>query len=377
MTKWIEAQVPRVQSLLKYILKTEAQRFPSIASVLLRIATNPGRMFRSRLVFLGAASEYRPLDEVFDPLEDEEKEWEGVCQQLRSLNWQKISKEEMPDLWLEQKPKHWALSNRFFLVASAIEILHLATLIHDDVIDGAPLRRGLETVHRVVGVPQAVLLGDYLFSLSFGLLNENLPRPMLRILASCFGLMAQAELEEIEFKDQFFEMLERPSKLRYLKLIGKKTGLLVALSLLAGASMAGAEQNKLENLGRAGYSLGIAFQIHDDLKDYLGDSTSTGKPTGLDLKDRFITLPLIEGLTVENNPSQKTELINWITIYVKTENLSEQEKIFQKVVGRLHQLGAFERVNQEKENYIQRCLSQVTDLKTEFSALVSAFINKV
>jgi len=180
--------------------------------------------------------------------------------------------------------------------AAVIEMLHLATLIHDDIIDEAKLRRGKPSIQAKYSKEYAVYMGDYLFTQCFVMMAEqsyspeNLKRAARAISRVCLGEMLQSKFRyetSITTRD-------------YLKIISGKTAALFAMSLGIGAYESGAEEAVAKTLGRIGYNVGMAFQIKDDLLDYKGDDEVVGKETKLDILRGFYTLPIIRGLKTDS-----------------------------------------------------------------------------
>lgn len=183
-----------------------------------------------------------------------------------------------------QKP----LPEKIYQIAAAVEILHLATLIHDDVIDKAKTRRGAPTVNAEVGDRNAVLTGDFLFSRCFSIVADHATMENARILARGVSHICESEIAQSRRFD--------PATLsvrNYLHRIIGKTALLFSLSLFVGAEELKAPRTLTTSLRRIGYSVGISFQIIDDILDITGTPETIGKSTGGDLREGIYTLPVI------------------------------------------------------------------------------------
>jgi heptaprenyl diphosphate synthase len=180
-------------------------------------------------------------------------------------------------------------------LGAAIEMLHMATLVHDDIIDEAAVRRGIETLHSLSGSRAAVLIGDWLFAASFSLISELAALEHARGIA---GLVAQICSSEIRQSAERFSV--NPSVRRYLRTIAGKTALLFSISFSLGARESGAAAEVCRTLRRLGYSLGMGFQIIDDILDFEGSAAETGKPAGSDLAQGIFTLPVILGLRADD-----------------------------------------------------------------------------
>ncbi|MCS5552896.1 MAG: polyprenyl synthetase family protein [SAR324 cluster bacterium] len=169
--------------------------------------------------------------------------------------------------------------------AKVIEYLHTATLLHDDVVDGAETRRARQTVCRIWGNEASVLSGDYLFAMAFYQLTKMRNAEVLRLMSDTTTRMARGELLQLT------RSFEASDEEEYLEIIINKTACLFAAAIKTGALLAGSSQDSADQLYEYGMALGIAFQIVDDALDYT-DENKTGKPVGGDLQERKITMPL-------------------------------------------------------------------------------------
>lgn len=171
--------------------------------------------------------------------------------------------------------------------ASLIELLHTATLVHDDVVDESDERRGLFSVNALWKNKAAVLVGDYLLSRGLSLSLQYGEHVMLEMVTHAVKEMSEGELLQIE-KARFLNITEET----YLEIIRKKTASLIAVCCSCGAYSAGASKENIEKMHAFGKNAGIAFQIKDDLFDFQ-KANQTGKPVGLDLQERKMSLPVI------------------------------------------------------------------------------------
>lgn len=172
--------------------------------------------------------------------------------------------------------------------AIAVELIHMASLIHDDLIDGSELRRNRPTVQKKWGSHQAVLGGDYLFAKAFGVLAEGQLIKPLGIVVQAIQNMCHGEI--LQDGDQFNLKV---SLEQYYERITKKTAVLLEASCKVGALVSGAEEDEAALMGRFGLELGLAFQIIDDILDLCGDELKMGKPKYTDLNKGNLTLPII------------------------------------------------------------------------------------
>jgi len=186
------------------------------------------------------------------------------------------------------------------LLGNVVEYLHAATLLHDDVLDDAAVRRGAPSANRVWGNHLAVLGGDFLYTTAFDLLLSAAPREIIRVLCRCSLDMIDGEVLQRRWRS-------RPeiSEETYLAVVARKTASLISGCCRAGALLAGAEPVRVEALAQFGSSLGTAFQVIDDTLDYLADPARLGKALGGDLRQGTVTLPLIHLLRREGlDPEQ-------------------------------------------------------------------------
>lgn len=196
------------------------------------------------------------------------------------------------------------INDSTYRAASLVELLHTATLVHDDVVDDSDERRGFFSVNALWKNKIAVLVGDYLLSKGLLLSVKNKDYHLLEIVSESVEAMSEGELLQIE-KTRNLNLSEEV----YYDIIRKKTASLIASCCAIGAASAGANAEQIEQMRLFGEKIGIAFQMKDDLLDY-GDS-DIGKPTGIDLKEKKLTLPII--YTINNaDSSTRSFIINTI-----------------------------------------------------------------
>jgi octaprenyl-diphosphate synthase len=183
------------------------------------------------------------------------------------------------------------INERTYRGASLVEILHTATLIHDDVVDGADTRRGFASINAVWKNKIAVLMGDYLLARGLLLSLEHDDFAFLKITSTSVRRMSEGELHQIQ-RSRKLDMDEAS----YLRIIGDKTASLLATCCEIGATSATADTELHARLRSYGENVGLAFQIRDDILDYTGRTSITGKPAGLDLAEKKLTLPLVHAL---------------------------------------------------------------------------------
>lgn len=169
--------------------------------------------------------------------------------------------------------------------AAAFELIHTASLVHDDIIDQSPLRRGRPTVHTAYGLGHAIVAGDFLFTQGFAL-SGRLPKSVIAVTAEACVRLAEGEVMEQRL------LADEVDEERYLEIIVKKTAEPIRACAKTGAILAGASADVVEAMGHYGVEVGIAFQIADDVLDIAGDPKETGKVVGQDAKTGVLTLPV-------------------------------------------------------------------------------------
>ena len=188
-------------------------------------------------------------------------------------------------------------------LSAAIELIHTATLVHDDIIDDSEWRRNQPSVYSKWGREISIVSGDYLYAKAF-LILAGLEDPRInQAFAACAHVMCEGEMKQIEKRSQF---LMKESD--YLKIIHQKTAALFQAACMGGAYFSGTSMENIEKLGRYGFGLGMAFQIVDDCLDLVGETETMGKTAGLDLNKHEVTLPLLY-LFEELSVSDRQELM--------------------------------------------------------------------
>tara|TARA_B100000809_G_scaffold258681_1_gene302289 strand:+ start:306 stop:1304 length:999 start_codon:yes stop_codon:yes gene_type:complete len=211
------------------------------------------------------------------------------------------------------------VEDKTYRAASLIELLHTATLVHDDVVDDSNERRGFFSVNAIWKNKIAVLVGDYLLSQGLLMSVDNNEFELLKIMSTAIKQMSEGELLQIE-KSRLLDITEEV----YFDVIQKKTASLIASCCAAGAASVQNDKEIIAKLEKFGELVGLAFQIKDDIFDY-GDSEKVGKPTGNDIREQKMTLPLIY---VINNASKEVsrELINIV------KNHNEEKSHIKKAI---------------------------------------------
>ena len=256
------------------------------------------------------------------------------------------------------------VNERTYRGASVIELIHTATLVHDDVVDDSNKRRGFFSINALWKNKIAVLVGDYLLSKGLLLSIENEDFDLLKIISVAVREMSQGELLQIE-KARNLDITEEI----YYDIIRQKTATLLASCCALGAQSVNATTEEVDKMHRFGEVLGMAFQIKDDLFDY-GDQR-IGKPTGIDIKEQKMTLPLIHTLNVVSKKEKKT-LIN----IVKNDNKNKVK--VKELISIVKEKGGLDFAIKKMESYRKEALSLLFEFqKNEFRDALELMLNYV
>ena len=260
------------------------------------------------------------------------------------------------------------VNDKSYRAASLIELLHTATLVHDDVVDEANLRRGFFSVNALWKNKIAVLVGDFLLSKGLLLSVENEDYDLLKIVSSAVKDMSEGELLQIE-KSRKLDIEESV----YFDIIRKKTAVLISSCCACGASSMNQNKEIIKKLYLFGEKVGTAFQIKDDLFDYT-QSSFIGKPTGIDIREQKMTLPLIYTL---NNVDKKTK--NGIINTVK--NHHKNDKKVADLIELIKNTGGLKYASEIMKNYQKESLTILSEFpdseaKNSLKLLVDYVINR-
>jgi geranylgeranyl pyrophosphate synthase len=253
------------------------------------------------------------LSTIYEPIQEDLVRVEDRLRSVCEVDFPQLSKlleHSLKSGGKRIRPALVLLSGKFYHydpsyllpMASAVEIFHTATLVHDDVIDNSPVRRGRPTINKVWGEDKAILLGDYLLAKSQELVADTQNLRVIKLLAQTFMTLSSGEL------NQAFDAFNlAQTRQHYLQRISAKTASLISLATESGAILSQAPEKSVEALRGYGHNLGIAFQIVDDILDFIGTEEEMGKPIGSDLAQGTLTLPamlLLERYR-EDNPVQR------------------------------------------------------------------------
>ena len=250
-----------------------------------------------------------------------------------------------------------AEKNKIYEIAAGIEIFHMSTLVHDDIIDDASIRRGSKTVQKKFGNKTAVFIGDYLLSKSLELFERNLSSHSKKKLSQIVRLICEGEITQHTNKFNYDLTV-----VDYLKRIRRKTALLFSYSMYLGAYESGLRGEMLFHLYKFGLELGMAFQIEDDLLDFSGKEELTGKKVNQDLQNGIYTLPLIMLLEDKKERFKTISLLNdenfseIIKLIHKNNKVEESRSLVKKFIFR-----ARKHLSQLPDNRVKKELSKIID----------------
>ena len=238
---------------------------------------------------------------------------------------------------------------RAVTLAAVVELVHLATLVHDDAVDHSVLRRGLPTVNALWTHQIAIIMGDYLYSRSVTELAQLGDLEAVRVLARAANEMSMGEMRQLTAYDALAFSEED-----YFQLISAKTASLMSAACELGA-LAGMSHNRVP-LARFGHHMGMAFQIADDLLDYTGSEAVTGKPSGHDLRERKVTLPLVSALF----RAGETETREIRQFFTRIDPLDEE---ISRIVGIVEDRGGLEYARERAAEYAERAEAALEGLE--------------
>jgi octaprenyl-diphosphate synthase len=244
---------------------------------------------------------------------------------------------------VEDRPEPRAIS-----LAAVVELVHLATLVHDDSVDHSTLRRGMPTINALFTHQISVIMGDFLYSRAVVELVREGDMAPLQVLAHATNQMTVGEMRQLTALDAL-----RFSEEDYDVLIRAKTASLLSAACEIGA-IAGAARHR-QALARYGLQLGMAFQIVDDLLDYTAESSETGKPTGLDLREHKVTLPLIHALR-EMSAGDRTAVDG---LFAESE---PSDEMIARVIGIVEESGGLDYARRRGERFAEEAADALSDL---------------
>lgn len=233
--------------------------------------------------------------------------------------------------------------------AVAVELIHMATLVHDDVVDKASTRRGMPTVNARWSNQVSVLTGDYLFAKAFSLLAQTGNNRLVQIMADVVHLMSRGELHQ---SASYFQVDQ--SEADYLERIRAKTADFIAESCRLGALAGGGTEAEVEACYQYGLNVGLSFQIVDDLLDFMGSAGQVGKPVGGDLRTGILTMPVLHAL--QHSPHREE-----LATLIASQEISEAD--IETVKVWLEASGSFAYSRERADYYLQQALTQLNLLE--------------
>ena len=264
--------------------------------------------------------------------------------------------------------------SKAMLAASAVEMVHNFTLVHDDIMDNDEMRHGVPTVHKKFGMPIAILAGDVLFSKAFQIITEsklsaNANTKLVSRLSKACVDVCEGQLLDVKMAEE----KKIPTQAEYITMISKKTAALFDVSCAMGAICATNKSNDISNLSSFGKNLGIAFQITDDLIGVMGDPKVTKKPVGNDLREGKKSLPILMAIKSAKGKNKKT-------ILKAFGNSKATRNDLNKAVGVIRSLGIEENVRKQALKYAgkaEKSLAKYSgSAKTELIALLDFVVKR-
>lgn len=233
-------------------------------------------------------------------------------------------------------------------VAVAIELIHMATLVHDDVVDDSELRRGKPTIKHLYGNRVAMYAGDYILARALELITEVKEPTIHHLLSKTLVKVVEGEMTQLEDKYRLQQHMKD-----YLRRIKRKTALLIAASCKLGAIASGATMKDANNLYRYGLNIGMSFQIIDDILDFTASPKQLGKPTGSDLLQGHITLPVLYAIA---DPTVERQIIELFA------HKDEREDRIDDILRALRKTDAIERSYALSNQYLQKSITALHNL---------------
>lgn len=251
------------------------------------------------------------------------------------------------------------ISKQHTMLAAAIELIHTASLIHDDIIDNASVRRNKPTANRLWGNSRSILTGDLLYSRSFALLAKIQDLELLQGIIEASEHLASGELNQLDLLYQ-----TQLSEEAYFEIIYYKTAVLFQAATIGVAKLSKTPQ-WLEAADHYGKHYGMMFQLHDDLLDYTGHSQNTGKALGTDLSEGKITLPLIHALQHANNAQLKRlqHIVNQQKQAAPDTEACCDPALLEEVLSIMRNCGSLDYTNKRIEHHRQQAISALNSLQ--------------
>ena len=289
---------------------------------------------------------YKEIQKDLDKVEEQLKLFahspNKLISEINSYLFQKTGKRIRPALLMLCSKLLGYQGQEHILMSTIIEAIHTASLIHDDIIDNSKIRRGRDSVHARWGPNITVLLGDYLYIKSIGLSLQSNHDQIIKILSDISTRMIEGELNEYYLSGNL-ALAEKD----YLDIIHKKTASLFSASCQIGGILAQASEKEEKSLTEFGKNLGMAFQIIDDLLDFIGDEKTLGKPILSDISEGRVTLPLIYSLNNDGQANRKR-----LVELLKEKRFEDDSRL--EILSILKANGALDYTYQKAEEFSHR-----------------------
>jgi len=254
--------------------------------------------------------------------------------------------------------------NKIVDIAAGFELIHSATLIHDDINDGGSIRRGRATVYKKYGLHDAIVAGDFLFARAFQL-GGVLDKVVVETTADACANLAEGEILQNRYRHKKNLTIDT-----YLKVMERKTAQPIRAGAMVGAYLAGASLDEIESIGKYGLNLGIAFQIIDDVLDFTGDEKKTGKAAGNDLREGNLTMPSL--LAMKSSEQAKKAILD---VIAQEEPSPESVR---KCAELIQDMGAIEKAIEMGESYGMEALQSLGGLSVNgYSQSLRDLVSKV
>lgn len=231
-------------------------------------------------------------------------------------------------------------------LAAVLELLHMATLVHDDVIDDAKLRRGQETIQSKYGKDYAVYIGDYLFCVCFKILASNASLASIKMDVRAMSRICMGEIDQLNSR-----FTNNMSVKNYLSRVSGKTAELFSLSLYLGAAESNCDKKLAKQLSNIGHNIGMAFQIIDDVLDYTGNDESIKKSAANDLKQGIFTIPFIYAYREDKNSFNK---------YINNKSISDED--IKEILYLVKEKGGIEKARGLAKKYTDKAFKGISNL---------------
>lgn len=247
--------------------------------------------------------------------------------------------------------------DRVIALAASIEMLHTATLVHDDVIDGALLRRGAPTLNATWSGGSTVLAGNYMFGTAARFSAETQNMRVIDLFSDTLRTIVDGELHQLQDRFNYVQ-----DKSNYYARIYAKTASLFCAATEGAAVLAGLPEERVQDLRDYGYNLGMAFQVVDDILDFTGNESSLGKPAGSDLRQGTLTLPFFYFVQLQTDPQSLFARLNAAQLRADQGDAAAWDAEVNRLVGELGTSGAIEAARSEARVFLSRAVHNLSAL---------------